>query len=115
MPCEGLSLVMVSLQSRASSLRSKHASLRSVGRERLGTAHDQFLIKTNESPTFITIYIYVHIYIYIYICVYVYVAVCRYVRCVFMHVLDAEICTLYMRYLNINAYFKRWHVRAYIR
>ena len=38
-----LRCVMRSSQQRASSLRSEHASLRSVGRERQGTPHDQFL------------------------------------------------------------------------
>ena len=65
--------VMCSLQSRASSLRSEHASLRSVGRARQGSAHDQFLSSKQNRNCHIyihilDIYIYINIYIYIYIC-----------------------------------------------
>ena len=63
---QSLVCVTCSLQSRPSSLRSERASLRSVGRERQGSAHDQFLSSKQTGNVHMCIYTYMYTYTNIY-------------------------------------------------
>ena len=71
--CGGFSQCHVQLQSRTSSLRSEHASPRSVGQKQQGTAHDQspalkqirILIYIHDHSRRHICFIYINIYIYI--------------------------------------------------
>ena len=58
--CALESLFLYSLQTRTLSLRSEHAWFRSVGRERQGMAHDQFLSSKQMRNTHIHICIYIY-------------------------------------------------------
>ena len=68
---QALVSVMCSLQSRAWSLRSEHASIHLVGHERQGTAPDQVPpSKRTRKP-------HIRSYIHVYIHIYMHMAVCR--------------------------------------